>query len=407
MDDLRKRLRRLGVTTGREFKPQPRAQVGPGIEALVEGQVHETPHGACFAASQVYVPGTLHGTLSLSDWLTLDPATLGGAGGDEALAGIDPRRYVFLDTETTGLGGGALAFLVGVGFFNDAGHFETHQFFLRDPAEEPAMLALLGERLWPDGGLVTFNGRTFDVPLLAGRFIRNRMPTRVGALPNLDLLRPARRLWRRRLPSCALSALEVDVLGLRRATADVPGYLIPTLYNQYLHTGDAGQMPRVFYHNEQDLLSMVALGVTLCRTFEQPDAPALPVDDRLSLARWYHNQGMLAECEVAYRSAVEEAPDAESRYDALHGLAYLLKRSERREEAVPLWEDLADLKFDVLGHEELAKHYEWHAVDLGRALEWTERGIALASSWQPGYRQRVALNALEHRRRRLLRKLGG
>jgi uncharacterized protein YprB with RNaseH-like and TPR domain len=403
MDDLRRRLRRLGVTTGHEFKPKLRAV--PGIDALLDGRVLETANGACFAVTHTYAPQTRHGAMALSDWLTLGPAALAGIGGDSALNRVDPRRYVFIDTETTGLGGGALAFLVGIGYFNAADHFEMHQFFLRDPAEEPALLTLLHERLWPDGGLVTFNGRRFDVPLLGGRFIRNRMPTHIHRMPNLDLLAPARRLWQRRLPSCALSALEGDILGLQRSEADVPGYLIPALYGDYLRTGDASQMRRVFYHNEQDLLSMAALGVRLCRIFERPDASTLLPDDRLSLARWYHNQGMLDKCEVAYRVAVDEAPDAESRYDALHGLAYLLKRAGRREEAVPLWQDLADLKLDVLGHEELAKHYEWHATDLSQAMRWTEAGIALASSWRPGIRQRQALNDLAHRQRRLLRKL--
>src|SRR5574341_147444 len=407
MDDLRKRLQRLGVTTGRDFQPTPppiRRTVG--IETLLDGRTVTTTRGECFVTTGIFPADHLHGPHQIGDWHGLSPYTLAAVGNDRGLEEIDLRRYLFLDTETTGLGGGAFAFLVGIGFFNEAGDLVVEQYFLRDPAEEVALLTILSERLPDGGGLVTFNGRTFDVPLLSGRFIRSRMPSRIESLPNLDLLAPARRLWKRRLPSCSLGALEVDILGMRRTGEDVPGYLIPALYNDYLRTGNASHLTRVFYHNREDILSMVALGITLTRTFgQQPEG--LHVIDRLSLARWYHSQEMLDECEAAYRLALDEAPDEETLQVTLHGLAHLLKRSERRNEALLLWERLADLKSDVLGHEELAKHYEWHGGNLALALDWTERGIALAQSWRPGIRQRQALNELERRRERLLRKIDG
>jgi hypothetical protein len=361
--------------------------------------------GPCFIISHSYPPGTQHASHLLAAWLELAPATLAVLGDAGALAHTDPRQLIFLDTETTGLGGGAFAFLVGIGYFNEDAAFEVRQFFLRDPSEEPAMLAMLQDHLPPGSALVTFNGRTFDVPLLAGRFVMVRRPSPVAALPNLDLLHPARRLWRRRLESCALSALESAVLGLQRTQQDVPGSVIPYLYRQYLQTHDAGDMVRVLYHNEMDLLSMVALGITLAHAFERPAAPGLPVADRLSLARWYGSRGLLAEAEAAYRAATDEAGDAQARHDALVGLATLLKGAQRRAEAVPLWEFLADLKHDTLGHVELAKHYEWHARDLPHALRWTEAGISLAEAWRPGWRRTAALRDLAHRRERLLRKL--
>lgn len=406
LDDLRKRLHHLGVMPGSEWKARPPAAPPVGIETLVAGQVRESAAGSCYEVTHIHAPDTLRGALPLGEWLAQDPATIARMGGAINVGLPNLRRLIFLDTETTGLGGvGTLVFMVGIGFFNEADQFEVHQFFLRSPSEEPAMLSLIHEALEPDGGLVTFNGRTFDVPMLASRYILARKPTHVGCLPNLDLLPPARRLWKRRLPSCALGALERDVLGIRRTQADVPGWLIPTLYQQYLQTGDGREMARVFYHNEQDILSMITLAATLSRAFGQPDAPALPIEDRLSLARWYESQGALAECEVAYRVAMDEAPDAETRHEALSGLAALLKRLDRRGEAVPLWEYLADLKLDTAGHEELAKHYEWHEGNLAQALKWTEQGLRLAESWRPGLRRTEALRELNHRHKRLVRKL--
>lgn len=405
LDDLRTRLSRLGVIKGDDWKAKP--AVSPKlIETFIDGQVHQGELGACFEVVRRFAPDTLQGNIPLKDWLAQEVTTLTQIGKMSLVTSIDIRRFIFLDTETTGLGGaGTLPFMVGLGFFDEADWFEVHQFFLRSPAEEPAMLALIHDLLWPDGGLVTFNGRTFDVPLLSGRFILARKPTHLGTLPNLDLLPPARRLWQRRLPSCALGALEKSVLGIHRTTADVPGWLIPSLYQRYVRTGDATEIARVFYHNEQDILSMVALAARLADTFSRPEASALPVEDRLSLARWYESQGRFAECELAYRVVLDKAPDAEKRREALANLARLLKRSERRQEALPLWEYLADLKLDTLGHEELAKHYEWHEIDLRQALKWTEQGIALATSWRPGLQRTEALRGLSHRRERLAKKL--
>jgi uncharacterized protein len=406
MDELRRRLSRIGINTGQNFTPRPRQAARP-LEDLVQGIITDTEHGPSFRITRIYPSDTLHGTSHLGAWLTQSSESLARVGGDHAIGRADLRRFVFLDTETTGLGSGTgtFAFLVGIGFFNDEDAFEVHQFFLRDPAEELAMLTLLHDIIWPDGGLVTFNGRTFDIPLLSDRYIMSRLRTHVTRLPNLDLLHPARRLWKRRLASCRLSALEVDILGLNRTGDDVPGHLIPYLYREYLRTGDGQDMMRVLYHNEQDILSMVSLGVTLARAFDAPEAPTLPIEDRLSLARWYAHRGMLAECESAYRLALDECPDEQTRYDALTGLSAMLKRIGRAHEAISLWEYIADLKLDTFGHEELAKYYEWQTKDFYTALLWTEAGIALAETWRLGLRRTEAVQTLEARRIRLLRKI--
>jgi uncharacterized protein YprB with RNaseH-like and TPR domain len=403
LDDLRTRLSRLGVIKGDAWKPKPAILSRP-LEALIDGQLREGEEGACFEVVHYFAPDSLRGDLPLSSWLSQDATTLARIGS--LTAPIDIRRFVFLDTETTGLGGaGALPFMVGLGFFGEGDRFEIHQFFLRSPAEEAAMLDLVHYLLWQDGGLVTFNGRGFDVPLLLGRFILARKATYLGSLPNLDLLSPARRLWQRRLPSCALGALEKSVLGIHRTAADIPGWMIPSLYQHYVHTGDATEIARVFYHNEQDILSMVVLAARLAYTFSQPEASNLFVEDHLSLARWYESQGMPAECEKIYRIVLDEASNIDNRQEALTCLAGLLKRLKRRQEALPLWEYLADLKLNTLGHEELAKHYEWHEIDLPQALEWTDKGIELATSWRPGLQRTEALREMTHRRERLVKKL--
>jgi hypothetical protein len=403
LNHLRQRLARLGVVKGK--LPPKKDRESHALETLVDGAVWETPVGVFFHRERLYASGAIHGPNKLRDWLELNSDAvemLADARGG-SLSSLD--RFVFIDTETTGLGGaGTLAFMVGLGWFNPQGDFEIHQCFLRSPGEEVAMLGVIEEMIPRSAALVTFNGRSFDVPLLAGRYIMARRRSYFDTLPHIDLLPFARRLWKRRLPSRSLGALEVEVLGLKRTQNDVPGSLIPYLYHQYLQTGDAREMARVFYHNEQDILSMVALGIILVRAFASSEQTELPPQDRLSLAVWHDSRGEFVDAEAAYRTAADDVEDELTRHEILTRYAALLKRMDRRQEAVPLWEWIADLKLDVHGHEELARYYEWHSIDLRKALEWAQIGIALAESWPPGLIRSESLKALRHRAERLERK---
>lgn len=404
---LRQRLQRLGLVRASDYVPAPASRKTGDIDELTEGETLTTPLGVCFCISRRFPAGHRHGGERLSDWLALDSVTLAGLANDPRIESVPASRLVFLDTETTGLGGvGAFAFEVGLGTFEPDGSFLVRQLFLRDPADEAAMLHLISEWIGPGAALATYNGRGFDVPLLASRYILNRLPGRVqiSGLPNLDLLMPARKLWKRRLGSCSLGSLEQTALGMQRTGQDVPGFLIPALYNQYLHSRDAGEMLRVLYHNEIDVLTMVSLGLRLARAFSGAEAD-LPLEDRLSLAAWYASLGQEDHSEAHYRLAADLAPEADTRREALWGLSMLLKRQGRREEAAPLWAFIADLKLDLRGHEELAKYHEWHSGDLHTALDWSQQAIDLASGWQQGYLRAEALRLFGHRRARLLRKI--
>jgi len=255
-------LERLGVHRGWPPEPSPRPGRGPAIEDLVPGRLVETRHGRFFLARQHYPPDYMHGRVPLR--ALLDHAS------SPLLAGqtLDWRRAVFLDTETTGLARGAYTFLVGVGFFtqDDRGtpdSFCLEQYLMRDPGEELPMLTALSERLAGQEALVSFNGRAFDLPLLKTRFTCKGLTLPLENAPHLDLLGPTRRLWRTRLSSCALSVVETHVLGVRRTCEDVPGHAIPTLYFQYLQTGNAQALSSVFYHNQMDVLSLASLSAVL------------------------------------------------------------------------------------------------------------------------------------------------
>jgi len=449
-EDLRRRLRELGVVRGVRELATPSPGRRFAIEDLVPGHFHTTSHGQCFVAEETYPSDHVHGDLPLSSFLSLSPQVAAQVAQDRALASVDLRQACFLDTETTGLSGGTgtMAFVVGLGFFAEDG-FCMRQYFLRDPGDEPAMIEAVAELLPEFEALVSFNGRAFDVPILENRFILARIPPPTAGVPHLDLLRPARRLYHYRLESCALGSLERGVLGVLRAQDDVPGGVIPYLYRDYLRTGDARDMKRVLYHNTVDILSLVTLAARVCRAFADPwaehekEQAAHQGEDegrerggergaRLSdaeffgLGRWYAAEGRPIEAERAYRTVLrlcpgpgpsigggqarDAGPPPDLRVEALRALAYLLKRADRRVEAFACWQQLAletapHIADHIVAHIELAKYFEWHVGDVSLAAGWTRAALARVQNWPAGMHREVALAELRHRLARLERKI--
>ena len=429
-DEIGSLLRQLGVTKGARHlraAPAPRKReeklargdsVPPSLELLLPGgRLMENVDGACFVVERVYPTHYRHGQDTLADLLAVEPGEGTRYALDQRLAGQTFRDFLFLDTETTGLAGaGALAFMVGVAFFEphvtvvegrsvELDVLVVRQYFLRDHGDEPTMLRQLDELLTDKVGLITFNGRSFDVPLLDNRYLMNRLRGRLLDVPHIDLLPPARRLYRARLGSCALGSLEQNLLGLNRTQDDVPGWLIPSLYHNYLRTGDARELIRVFYHNEMDMLSMVTLAA---RIFRQLSTSVC--DDALdlvSLGRWQADLGLHVEAERTLRAALDSDLSLEAYQLALQQLSNLYKRTHRRPEAVIVWQQLAAVSTgDVAAYVELAKHYEWHAGDLPAAIEWTARALALLDRLPLTPNTRLTRSELTHRLRRLEKKRG-
>jgi len=405
--DLATKLRRLGVHKGVPPLKPPRER--GGRQGEIEGRAIDTPHGPAFVHEETYTIDHPHGEHFVGDVLSLSPAGLARMLPDDSLTDLDLSRAVFLDTETTGLSGGTgtLVFLIGVGAFNiQHSTFYIRQFFLRSPSEEAAMLHALAEHLDAFDAVVSFNGRGFDLPLLDARFRLARMRPRILRAPHLDLLPPARRMWRGRLASCALSALERAVLGVQRDQADVPGELIPGLYFNYIQTGDASEMPRVMYHNAIDILSMVTLSARLMTLLDSPHATGRNAGDLLAIGKWRDQLGQSGEAEAALRDCLNADPDPATRFTALHRLGHLLKRLERRAEAVPLWEAVSESRTleGVEACVELAKYYEWHAVDLDRAIVFTRKAMTHARRVTPDILRDPLEADLAHRLTRLARK---
>ncbi len=390
--------------------PTPARRHPRAIEELVDGQVVDTPHGPCLLSERRYPLHTVRGDAYLGELRSLAGTPAVRLTPQPGLDRFDFASAAFLDVETTGLSGGAgtLAFLVGIGAFAEDA-FVVSQFFMRHPGEEPALLHAVTQKLAGCTSLVTFNGRGFDVPLLATRFRLAWQTMPLADAPHFDVLLAARRLWRARLESCALSNLERAVLGYERSEADVPGWLIPSLYQEFLQGGDAAPIARIFYHNREDIVSMAALAAILCRACLAPteDESLHPID-RVALARALEEAGDDELAIEAYRRALAQPlPDA-MRRAALAWLGGLFKRRGEHDAAAAVWQEwitsLAD--DDVTPFLELAKHYEWRAREVATALLWGRWARQIVEGWPEGATRAAMLAGLDHRIARLLRKLG-
>lgn len=371
------------------------------------GEPRETPHGTAYIIENQYPGSQEHGLYPLNKVVDFEPKAAAEIAVDPSLEETALEGLVFLDTETTGLAGGAgtVVFLVGVGKFVE-GEFLLRQYFLRDLGEERAMLYAIESDLETSKGFITFNGRTFDVPLLEMRYtVGMRKRYQLTGWPHLDLLYPARRLWRRALPDCRLNTIEREVLGVQRSGEDVPGEQIPGLYLDYLRTGDAGEMERVIYHNAIDILSLVALTVEILDRHQMDGLPNLSGSEALGLARWHQAAGRSDPAELAYLAAIESS-DPNVRLEALRHHTALLKRMNRRDQAVDgwmLWHALQP--GDPRPCIELSMYYEWHAKDLEKGKTWAEAGMSCLADWADDWQSEEISNDLQHRIGRLQRKL--
>jgi tetratricopeptide (TPR) repeat protein len=272
---------------------------------------------------------------------------------------------------------------VGVGRITPEG-FRVRQFFMRDYCEEASLLDALARHLAPFRVLITYNGQTFDQPLLETRYRLNRSRPPFGNLPHLDLLHGARRLWKLRYESCRLVDLESQVLGFER-DGDVPGALIPYLYFEYLRTHRAGRLLPVFHHNATDILTLACLTGIVPLAFKDPEnLPFRHGSEIAGIARWLRQAGDLEQSRTLFRRAVAVSKPAASMPDnllfrTLWDLAALERKLGAEDQAVAIWNDLAAVgnAFRIPALEELAKHYEHRQKDLARALETTRTALSL------------------------------
>jgi uncharacterized protein len=296
----------------------------------------------------------------------------------------DPAKWLFLDTETTGLAGGTgtYAFLVGLAWW-DAGGLQAEQFFMRDFTEEYSLLYELASRVAERPVLVTFNGKSFDWPLLENRFAMTRSIPAPKLSAHLDLLHPARALWRLRLGSVRLVELERQVLDAPRLgwhrEDDVSSALIPQFYFDYLRGGPAEPLAAVVRHNQMDLRGLAALFGRINAMLSEPAGAQEETEslDLFGLSRFLQRRGDAARAQSACSRALAIGLPVEFRPKAQRDLALLAKQRGEHARAAEIWLELAGEQQDgVPACEQLAIYYERHAKDLEKAKEFARLGLA-------------------------------
>ena len=302
--------------------------------------------------------------------------------------GFNPRRALFLDTETTGLGGaGTVAFLIGAGFAQ-GDRFVVRQFLMRDYGQEASQLQLFAELASDFDSLVTFNGKSFDVPLLRSRFTLQRMDKLWRDLPQLDLLHAARRVWKLRLTNCSLQRLEAETLGLIR-TDDLAGAEVPQRFFDYLKSEDFSLLEDVLRHNAQDILSLAALLCKLTEAYEHAEEQQNMLDV-FSLGRSFLRVGEQERARRCFRIA--------SMGPARRALAESYRSTGEWEQAQSIYEEMVRRgECGVEPYIRLAILAEHRFHDPQKALTYTRQAMLRAPTSE--------LQTLERRRMRLAAKI--
>ena len=312
--------------------------------------------------------------------------------------------FVFLDLETTGLSGGAgtYAFLVGLGRFDEYGGFVTRQYLLAAFSDERALLGALSRELAQAGAIVSFNGKSFDAPVLETRYLYHRLESPVARLHHLDALHPARRFWSDENATCALTTLEHKVLGALRHD-DVPGFEIPARYFQFVRSGDCRPLAAVLEHNRRDLLALAGLTARMFELVADGPATAQDGQEALALGRVYDRGSLGARARECFQLALVMDSSAAVRLASVRYLAVGARRARRFDEAAAYWQHVLEMpgcapQLRREANEALAIHHEHRVRDLARAKTFALKSLEMNA--RPGW-----AHAVHHRLARIERKM--
>ena len=371
------------------------------IEKVIKGEWIESHDGRVFVFRRIYPFGSSHGNVVFENNLHFN--SLSQFWSIEQIESFKIQDFLFLDTETSGLslGAGSIIFLFGGCFFTDNG-LEVIQIFLEDPSNELLFLANVDELIQKHKCLISYNGKSFDIPMLRSRMVLNRLSHGNLNKPHLDLLHFARGIWKLRLESRKLSDIEKDILAFQRSEDEVPGWLVPQLYQDYLSTGNASPLEGVFYHNEKDIVSLVALFSHINNLVsDKSSLDSANFFDLMSIGSIYKKTGNLSLSEDFYKIGFDRGNLSELNTKILREYAFVMKKLNKWTEAAEIWKIAAN-KNDPQSCIELAKYFEHREIDIKTAEIWVDTAIDITNG-EAGKEKMKA--DLLHRKRRLESKI--
>lgn len=371
------------------------------IEEWSTGEVVRNEFGEHFQTERLFPAHKRHGSADIGALADL-PADVFDAIGEGEIPAAPPDRWAFLDTETTGLigGQGTYAFLIGVGRIAPDG-FRVRQFFVREYLEEGSVLAALAGHLAGFDVLITYNGKSYDQPLLETRYRFAHRESPFLRMAHLDLLHGARRLWKLRLEDCRLTRIEERILGVQRE-GDLAGELIPYVYFEYLRSREAQRLIPIFHHNAMDILTLACLTGIVPHAFRSAEPEALAragvrrSEDLAGIGRWFLSANKHEEALKLLRTALATGLPDKAAFRGLWEVAQIERKLGRPEAAISALAELASCRNDYRSRalEALATHYERREKNCSLALDYVNRAIACGGS-----------PALEHRKARLEKRL--
>jgi uncharacterized protein YprB with RNaseH-like and TPR domain len=354
-----------------------------------------------------YALDARYGSVTIGTGLDISGHILACLSREPEFEELDLSTALFFDLETTGLSGGTgtIPFNIGLGYYRED-KFWVSQYFLGELASESRMIEELSEFLadMDFKSIVTFNGKTYDVPLLETRFILQRKPFRLNGLPHLDFLFPARSLWQHKVENCRLSYLAREVLNTGR-DEDIPSAEVPWRYFQYLQTGNFELIEPVLYHNAEDILSLLGLVILGASIFEEdPESCSADHMDFFGAGKVLERAGQTEKAADFFQRALNGSLTEEVGLSTRRRLASQYKRAAHWDKAVSLWTEMAgsqaassDLLYSL---RELSMYFEHRAKEYQQAHKYAEEGYVVSMGFSEYY-----LKDFSHRKDRLKQKI--
>jgi uncharacterized protein YprB with RNaseH-like and TPR domain len=325
-----------------------------------------------------YPLNTGYGKVELADWEKVQPRQLAVLFGEEEFLHLSPMKLLFFDTETTGLSGGTgtIPFLLGFGFF-EKDYFKVKIFILNDLSQEEEFLDEVDRFIESIdySGVVTYNGKSFDYPLMETRYILYRKRFQLLKMPHLDFLYPARTLWKNTYESRKLGYLGDILLGISRSE-DIESSQVPMLYFNYLRSNSFASIEKVVEHNALDLVGLSAL-VLLGVKYVEDTSFTDDEGELLGAAVLYEKYGDIKKANELYGFIKKSAGRADVISQAVKRKAIIVKKKKLYDEAKELWNILSNNQ-DRYAVRELSVHFEHREKNYFKALEFVHQGLAAA-----------------------------
>ncbi len=354
----------------KEFQP---------LEELVPGQWINTSFGDVFRAEFIYELSEIYGNLNLSDIFKYEDKYIADYFLLEEKHNLE--SILFIDTETTGLAGGSgtLAFMIGLGWV-EGKNFLVHQYFISQMDHEEGMLEYIAKFAKRFTCLASFNGKSYDVPLLNTRYVMNRLVPFFEDFEHIDLLHPSRALWKYSLRDCKLKTLESELMGLHRE-GDITGELIPEVYFEYLESGITDKVERIFYHNRFDVITMLGILLLILQSIKNKFPENNPLND-YAKGRIFHKKKEIDRSIQHYENVLNSNISISRRIVTLLELASIYKKEKNIEKAIELWKQTIEIDYSTTAYVELAKYFEHTEKNIEMAFEMSNKALDGLSSYK-------------------------